>query len=248
MDILGTAEGLALPWAGQSFAWLHGDGWHNATMEQFRKSAFDDFLKTHSTVEARISHKNCLGLARVWASDKGLMCSIGIPDNSLGVETRSRIEKGELCGFSIAFDDPEWRWIDAGRSDSSKIKLITRAALREISLCARPAYHQTQRFFSWKPARQSVAATAATPRPATRRDPDNFEYTTKYPFDLDRATPEQVRRFGRQKEARRMDVLYHLAKLNLDPQYAATHSVSPFGTGWASENARLRLELNEIAL
>ena len=254
MDILGTVEGLALPFEGESFAWLRGHGWPDATMEQFDPAAFDASLASRKNVKALLSHDHNVFLGdtanqglTIWTDRRGLWFRLNIQDTQAGRTAYRKLQSGELCGCSVGFGELDYDWVPSGRPDSSKVKLITKGELRELSICKNPAYHRTEMFFTWKPARQSVAAataTAATSRPATRRDgPEPFyETTSLFPRGCGGRANGSRSWIERESQHRRLGVLWHKAKLNLEPGYSLLHG--DVSDDWNLENKKLRLALD----
>ena len=222
MAILGTVRGLCLPWSGRGFGLV---GASSRLMEQFDRTAFDRHLKSKPIIGAKVSHRTWLGdssdCLRVWTDDRGLWCEIKIPNTHSGREAKRDIESGRLKGFSIGFGELDYRWVPSGRPDSSKVKLVTQAELREISVCESPAYLDTTTHFRWTPetiSTPTVNVPAARIAPA-RRQPDIFETTRVMPPGCgDRTTRAE-------SEHRRLGVLWHKARMNLCPEYAATHSL-----------------------
>ncbi|MCE5267225.1 MAG: HK97 family phage prohead protease [Planctomycetaceae bacterium] len=177
MIYLGTVTALAVPWESNSFAWIGGDGWDSGgEMEMFRRGAFGDSLDT-ATVRSLVNHCKSAPLGgtdegnlRVWQDASGVWFSLEIPDTPAGREARRQLDAGELCGASISFCADGYEWQPSGRPDSSKVKLVTRATLSEISLTGRPAYHATKTHFRWLPY-----ATATTIQDQTTTQPRSIE-------------------------------------------------------------------------
>lgn len=111
--------------------------------ERFAPGCFDDWLKTDHPIELRYSHQKEQVLAsvpktlKVWSDKQGVMYEAKLNRTRAAEDALAMIQDGDIKGSSVGMYIQESRWV---RENSKEIRLITRAALDEVSLVTRPAY------------------------------------------------------------------------------------------------------------
>lgn len=139
-----TIRGYAVKWEMKSQVM----GFFKQFREQFKKGAFaesltkDDqrFLWSHDTSKVLARKKN--GTLRLFEDDIGLRFEADLPDTTLGRDTYTSIERGDVDGVSFGFRMTE-QSID--ESDEENIlRTVTGAELLEVSAVAFPAYPDSE--------------------------------------------------------------------------------------------------------
>lgn len=116
--------------------------------ERFAKSAFDKWLASNPTVEARFNHDMTKTYAvspntlKVWADNKGLHYRSVVPmEVSWARDMVALVKKGVIRGSSFKYGATNCKWT---RESNKDICTITDAFVEEVSPVYRPAYKASQ--------------------------------------------------------------------------------------------------------
>ncbi|MFD2705463.1 HK97 family phage prohead protease [Salibacterium lacus] len=139
-----TLSGYAVKWEKKS----HVLGFFRKFREQFQKGAFADslqkddqrFLWSHDVSQVLGRTKN--NTLRLMEDSTGLRFELDLPNTTLGKDTYTSIERGDVDGVSFGFqmvshdlEEPD---------DDMPLRTVTKAKLMEVSAVAFPAYPDSE--------------------------------------------------------------------------------------------------------
>lgn len=138
-------EGIACPYFDGSEPTQYREG---SFIERFQAGAFDKYLSTNPTIEARWQHDSNKTFAmtpatlKVWSDVKGLKYRAKLPmDVSWVRDMTGLVKQGVVRGSSFRFEPRQRNW---SREGSSDVVTITDATVVEVSPVFRPAYKASQ--------------------------------------------------------------------------------------------------------
>ena len=115
--------------------------------EKFEAGAFAANLRTDPDVKALVGHdpskllgRTTSGTLSVKEDDTGLLMRVTVPDTTLGRDTVTLVNRGDLTQMSFAFRTKSERW---DQTDDGEIRTVTEADLFDVSLVTYPAYPET---------------------------------------------------------------------------------------------------------
>jgi uncharacterized protein len=118
-------------------------------VETIAKGAFSRTLRESPDVRALANHNTDCVLGRTTSGtlslredDDGLAFEIDPPDTSYGRDTAVSVERGDLSGCSFGFMVRDYQMTQRG--DGMTVCTLLDVDLHEISICAFPAYEDTQ--------------------------------------------------------------------------------------------------------
>jgi HK97 family phage prohead protease len=121
--------------------------------EQLDVRAFTDHAMTTRTILGRVR----AGTLRLLKRDDGLHVEIDVPDTTIGRDTLTSVERGDVTGMSIAF-----MLMPGGerfeRRDGGPVRIVSDSRIVEVSLVPFPAYAATDASV----AQRALAAYRAT--------------------------------------------------------------------------------------
>lgn len=132
---------------------VYGDVYKRS--EYFRETimvgAAADAAKPGADVRALINHDTTLVIGRtipgtltLREDEHGLWGSILInPQDSAAMDVWARVDRGDVSGCSIGFDDWEY-YVDVLADGYTLKRTVTRLNIREVSVCTFPAYEGTE--------------------------------------------------------------------------------------------------------
>jgi HK97 family phage prohead protease len=118
-------------------------------VERIAPGAFSDALTAGDDTKATIQHdpntilgRRSKGTLTLREDDKGLVAEIDPPDTTLGNDTITQVERGDLDKMSFAFRTAEDAWDRQG--DGSYVRTLKKiGGLVDVTLTDRPAYGDT---------------------------------------------------------------------------------------------------------
>lgn len=132
---------------------VYGDTYKRSpySYEVIAVGAAADAAKPGADVRALINHDTTLVLGRTVSKtltlrddEHGLYGSILVnPQDTAAMDVWARVDRGDVSGCSIGFDD--WEYDVEVLADGYSIKrTVTRLNIREVSVCTFPAYEATE--------------------------------------------------------------------------------------------------------
>jgi HK97 family phage prohead protease len=114
--------------------------------EKFLPGSFADSLSADIFCDVEHCREKKLARSRAGSlklteTRDGLYATITLPSTTLGADTLAEIKGGLLDGLSIVFRDPVEKWEGTGKD---RIRTISKATLKGLTLTSFPAYPQTR--------------------------------------------------------------------------------------------------------